>query len=396
MPYIRNGKTYRRVTEVVAALECEATAFISKHYAMDRPQKSNTFALGGSLAHYKIEGHVLSLMKNPPKQKPFELDPPSRLLMNKLLREHKRQKKIEQANKSGRYSSGDVSTLSRWDQLQEKVKIFYGNFNLFLMDYPFKPIMVEERLWWDAKLVAGTVDLIATFRLKGVIQQKTLHQEIGSRPYFVEDHHLPDAQWYDVLTITDWKTSATKLKSFPIQMSAYHLMWEALGKLDHFRRQGFIINQDCWSAMFGERKRIPQKEIDPKPYQLVKYMADSKPFLEGLAICEDPRPLTLGSDGSLGIKGRCLVCQDIAHCPDHIFTPMQRKEDLFIPLIPFTTQDVAILRMALKDMNTQRVQILKDKLNTMGNEIMEISEIQKDVDLDKILLESLEIETANH
>jgi hypothetical protein len=400
MPYTKDGKKYDRITEVVSGLECEAIAYINETEPINRAQKSNTSSLQGTLAHNKIAKNELGLLSKPYKRLLLELDTKDRHLLNKLVKNHRSQKKIESLKDYNR-----SHTPTKYERMNAFIEAAYMNYISFLADYPHEVILVEEKRWWDKRRIAGTIDLIMKTSMNGYLKTMTLHPELGPKEYFIPDHKHPDAVPHQVVTLLDWKTSKLKQEGHRVQLSGYHFMWEELGELDRFRKKGWKINSESWSVLLGERTypKSSRAQQDWRPYQLLKYSVESSDFLLALRIRENPRPLTVNAkSGKDGLKPRCMVCSDIMYCPDNALTPSVPDWETFIPLEPFSLGELALMTSRGGTAKSRVGQLVNKKINRMFNtlqkeiedngneEIMKLSEQMQNVNLFPTLVEDTE------
>jgi hypothetical protein len=341
MPYDQDGIIYTRVTEATAYIECEALAWIDKNHPIHRPRKANAVTLAGTLMHHKIAEDEMKKMTKAYKKMPFELDHQERGLFQGMIMDHREQKNVQENNPKRFQYMTEPELMTKYEKVMESVKILFGNYQQFCIDEPHTPVFVEERKFYEPMRLAGTVDLLAKFRLQGDIHTLDLHPHfpVGPKEYFIEN--TLDGKFMDVTTILDWKSSKTKQKGHPVQLSTYHLMWELLGELDRLRKQGHIINSQVYSVLLGVRDPIPKYVIRqglPTMYQFLKYDVDTKPFLKCLEIRESPRPITNNEKGKDGIKGRCTFCSNVMYCPDNAVIPSSYRSDAIIPLTTFESR----------------------------------------------------------
>lgn len=382
MPYIKDDKKYDRITEVVSGFDCEATVYINQKLPVNRPRKQNTSSIQGTLLHNRIAKNELAMQKNPYKVLNLELDGGDTKLLNKLLSDHRIQKSIQQHK---RFKDMEPELLkTKYETMNNYINDMFITYASFVADYPHDPIYVEEKRFWDRKMIAGTIDIIMEIPLMGYVQELTLHPEIGKRWYFLEDRNHPNAKLFKTATPLDWKSSRAKQKGHKIQLSAYHFMWEDLGEFDRLRKQGYVINAEAWSILLGKRTRIPKHEQDPKPYQLHRYTCDSTDFLKCLEIRESPRPITVNIEGSVGLKPKCMVCSDIMYCPDNVLLPAFPDSNSFMPLVSFSESDLKIMQLATKKMQSAPGIILKHKIDQISELFERHDRIMKDEALKKI------------
>ncbi len=376
MPYNKGGKRYDRITEVVGQGECEAIGWINQNKPDNRARVSNLAALAGTLVHQKVASNELKLMSVPYKKEPLTFSRDQKQLWFKIQKDHKRTVLLNDANQ---YATDSQKKQTRYEELQHAASVSYSNYLAFLFDNTHTPIFVEETIYNDDYDIAGTVDLIAIFNLRGYIDSKTPHP-VGERSYFIED---PDGEEFEVVVVLDWKTSKMKQKGHQTQMSGYHLMLETNGIFDRLRGKGYAIAYDTWSVLLGERIRISKKEMlatndNPLPYQLFKYPSNSKHFLVCKTVGNNPRPLTVSLDGKTGLKGLCMVCSDILHCPDRdIFSYSPQDEDIVIPLEPFTRKELSTLVLIMRRMKNiagnDAITALHDKIQDLHSGSKELS-----------------------
>lgn len=396
MPYIKDGKTYTRMTEFVGYGECEALAYNDKHLGINRPRKGNIVTLPGTITHHKIAENEMKMISPDMPPLVLELEPGEREQFIKMQQNHRKQKKIQKANVDGRYNDMDYEAMmTKYEILLQDIMVFYGHYEQFVIHHPHKPLFVEQQQFWERKLLAGTLDLVAVFKLKGIIVDMVLHEDVGSRKYFVENENHPDAEEMEVATITDWKTSKSKQKGHPDQLSGYHFMWEDLGEFDKIRKRGYPVNSQSWSVLVGKPKRYPRNHPEGQLYQLYKYDTDSSFFLIHQVIRDNPRPITSDLDGNVGLKGRCMFCSEAISCPENFILPHNFRADEIIPLVPFRLVELTTLRLAIKDMNQKNIHYLKDKLDNIYNELVERQEIYENSDLDVELKKDVDVVLAN-
>lgn len=385
MPYIRKGKKYSRMTEVIGGTECEALPWIDQTYAMDRPRRGTLAAIIGTLVHFKFEEYELNNnMSKAYKTAHLDLNEDERLMLKQLLINHRKQQKIQNNSQERFNFVPEDQQKTQYELFNEEINDLYANFLAFQADNPHKAIYVEEKRFWDQYLVAGTVDLIAVFKLRGVLREKEVPYTNPpvKRIYFYEEPTNPNAEEMEVITLLDWKSSKMKLPAHKGQLGGYHLMWEALGEFDKLRKStGLPINNQCFSVLLGKRARISQKEIalhngKPPIYQFFKYDSDYEAFFLGLGVRVDPRPLTIGINGNVGLKGKCMVCSDVYYCPDNINIPVVTELGSYIPLKPFNMKELSQLKMLLANIHANDLGPLKKKIESMYEELLELSNIQ--------------------
>jgi len=371
MPYIKDGIKYDRMTEVCSAWDCEAVSYINKTQPINRTKKINISSLQGTLTHNKIANNEMTFLPIAYKELHLELDDQDKILLAKLIGDHRKQKKIEQGNPQffGTYTPDEKAT--RYERMNSAITEFFLNYASFVADYPHKPLFIEEKKFWEKEKIAGTVDLIFETEMRGYVATLNLHPELGPHKYFVADSQNVNSRIFKVATFLDWKTSSQKQTGHRIQMSGYHRMWEDLGLLDELRKRGYVINSEGWSVLLGHRSRIPKYEHDPKPYQLFKYSCDSTDFLWCNGVRKNPRPITLDHKGKEGLKPKCMVCGDIMYCPDNLLTPSYPRFDNFAPLVDFNLLELGMLMPQAQEMKSERAQILKAKIDIMIAELME-------------------------
>lgn len=393
MPYEKDGIRYNRVTEISAYVECEALAWIDKNNPMTLPKKANAVTLGGTLTHHRIADNELKEMNNPYKTITFEWGDQEKQMFERLMSDHKEQKEVQKNSPDRFQHMSEIELMSKYEKIMGDIKIFYGNYIQFCFDEPHTPIFVEEKLWNDDFKVAGTVDLIATFNLRGRIEKKNLHPyfNVGEKDYFV-----PDAagEFMNVTTILDWKTSKKAMKAHEVQMSVYHLLWELSGKLDRLRSKGHIINSQTFSVLLGEYKpsQAAIKRGDPLMYQFKKYEVDSSAFLASLEIREAPRPVTKDLEGKDGLKGRCMFCSYVMYCPDNEVTSSYERGTIFTTGVPFNYTDTSALLLMMGELDNKVINPIKHKIKAIHKEIEKRIAVSDDKAIEDKVLEDAEIE----
>lgn len=396
MPYEKDGNKFNRVTEIAGYVECEALAWIDQNTPMDIPKKGNVVTLPGTITHHKIAENELKEMKNPYKRIDFEWGEQEKQMFERLLSDHKSQKEVQRSKPDRFKHMSDLELMSKYEKLMEDVRFFYSNYTQFCIDEPHKAIFVEEKIWDDGFKVAGTVDLIGIFRLKGRIVKREAHPyfDVGEKEYFVEDLN---GDWMDVVTISDWKTSKRKMKAHEVQMSIYHLIWERSGKLDRLREKGYIINSQTFSILLGEKKPT-QKAIAmglPTAYQFIKYEVDTAPFLASLEIREAPRPVTKDLEGNDGLKGRCMFCSYIMYCPDNEVTSSYEKGTIYSTATPFNDRDTSVILLMFSELDNATVNPTKHKIQALHEEIKKRRAVSDDKSIEDRVLEDAGIEKTN-
>jgi hypothetical protein len=387
---MKDGNKYDRITEVVSGLECEAIPYINATQPANRAQKSNTASLQGTLTHNKIAKNEMGLLSKQYKRLVLELDAKDKQLLNRIVKNHRSQKKIETLKDYKR-----EKTPTKYERMNEFIEAAYMNYLSFLADYPHEVVLVEEKRWWDKKKIAGTIDLVMKTNMIGYLKTMTLHPEIGPREYFITDHKHPDAKQHQVITLLDWKTSKLKQEGHRVQLSAYHCMWEDLGELDRFRKKGWVINSEAWSVLLGERiyPKSTKAQQDWTSYQLLKYSVNSEDFLVALRIRENPRPLTVNvKSGKDGLKPRCMVCSDIMYCPDNMLTPSDPSWDTFIPLEPFSLGELALMTTRTGSAKSKVGQLINRKINRLFHTLQEDVEDNSSEEVSRL---SNEMENTN-
>lgn len=392
MPYDKNGIIYTRITEASSYVECEALAWIDQQYPVFRPRKANAVTLAGTIMHHKIAEDEMKKMVKAYKKIPFELDHQERGLFQGLITDHQKQKQIQKTNSRFKHMS-EPELMTKYEKVMENVRIFFGNYQQFCIDNPHTPVFIEEQRFYEPLKIAGTVDLLAKFKLRGYLRTVNLHPKfnVGAKRYFFED---PNGEEMEVTTILDWKSSKTKQKGHTTQLSAYHLMWELTGDLDRLRQRKHIINAQVFSVLFGVREKIPKYVLAqglPTMYQFLKYDVDTTLFLVCLEIRESPRPITNNLKGKDGIKGRCTFCASVMYCPDNKVIPNSYRSDAIISLTNFTYKDTSSVLLALKELDNPAINPVKQKLQDIHNKLEKNLKIFKNVDLDQVIAHDSEI-----
>lgn len=400
MPYIKDGKKYSRMTELLGYSECEALAWIEETYGMDRPKRGTLAAITGTVSHHKFAEYEMKQLEKPYKQLKLNLNPDERIMLRQLLLNRKKQTQIQNNSKERFHHVPSQHQITQYELFNQDINNAYANFLAFCADHPHKTIYVEEKRFWDTFQVAGTVDLIASFKIKGVLREKEVPfaEPAVRRTYFFEEPLNPVAKEYEVATILDWKTSKVKQAGHLHQLSGYHFMWEGLGEFEKLRNAGYVINNEAYSVLLGERKKISQREQklfngNPPPYQFIKYPTDYTHFLLSLGVKKDPRPLTAGIDGKTGLKGKCMICSDVYYCPDNINIPVVSNKETYIPLMPFNLKEVSHMKMLLTGIVGKTFDPIKKKVERMYDELIEISDIH-DSSIYEIL-ENIGIDTSS-
>lgn len=307
MPYRRKGKSYFRVTEVLASLECENIAYQIKKGDPKRPRESHAVVIPGTFLHYRI-AKLLCEMKG--------VEPPSAPVLNDGL------KKIMEAWRES-------------DSIDEKLHIPVQegllNFHHFWDAYDIKPVAIEQTMFYEFDHLGkhydlgGTVDLVGRVRLKGTTFTD------GDRVLFSRCNHVtPDpmcqCEWHDVITVMDWKYSLRPHKNHSIQLSVYRWMAEQLGLIEDWTHDyKYPANADNWSVLLKTRNG----QVD---HNLWKYQQDTEDFFEGCRILDDPRPRTINArTGHEGVKMRCSFCAERWNCPDvGVWTPKGEYDDAVV------------------------------------------------------------------
>ena len=133
-PYYIDGKPIARVTEVVAAGECEATANIEKDPKMRKgPRTSHSVTLPGTLTHAKIQQMELRSMGQTTGGELY-MDPVDKKLYAKIFAQHRKTKRK------------DSQAQTKYEDLMEKVDTCFANYLAFTADHPHKTILVEHRM----------------------------------------------------------------------------------------------------------------------------------------------------------------------------------------------------------------------------------------------------------
>lgn len=401
MPYLRTDedgvqRQYTRMTEFTSTGECEVLAWNDKNLPFNRSRKGNIVTLPGTLTHHKIALDRLKSMTKPYKQLPLEIEAQEREYFTQLQKEHRRQKKLQKDDPTGRFALMSIEDKkTKLENMNDNIEQYYRFYEQFLQQHPHVVIYVEEKRFWKRKLLAGTIDLVATFKLKGVVAKVTIHDEIGEREYFFEDPQNPTANWYSVITLLDWKTSKAKQKGHAKQLSGYHFMWEDIGEFDFLRKQNGIINAQIYSVLLGKPSRYLKSHPDGQLYQFIKYDINSSFFLAYEKVRQSPRRLTVDENGKHGIKGRCIFCSEINNCPDNVVVPHNFREDEYIPMIPFSLRDISYMRLLLKNMNSTHAEYLKEKLTGMQKELELRMQTYQQKEIDTQIFEILKIKESD-
>lgn len=394
MPYNVDGKIYTRITELTSYVECEALSYIDKTKPFNRPTKANAVTLAGTLVHHKIAQSEMKKMKRPYKSIELEFNDQERFMFQEMILDHKEQRQIQQDNPERFKDMHPDYLKTKYEKIMEDVIILYNNYKVFLNDNVYKPVYIEEKKFYEPLLIAGTVDLVATFQLTGYVRKINIHSyfDVGEKEYFVED---PNGEPMMVATLLDWKSSKSKQKGHALQLSAYHLMWELLGEFDRLRTNGHIINAQSYSVLLGKRKKIPQYVINqglPTQYQLFKYDMDSSPFLQCLEIRKSPRPIAMDVEGGIGIKGRCMFCNQIVYCPDNKMIPVNMTSQSIIPLTEFDLKDTTALVLLMSEMDNKSINNIKNKINDIHLQLEERTKLFNNTDIKDVIKEDFGIE----
>jgi hypothetical protein len=403
MPYKIRDKEYHRVTEVTGAGECLATARGVKEGEI---KIATTTPLAGIMTHLRIENRLKKMCGQNPK--PLSYSEPTNLVWRKVRDNHLKQKKK------------DPDAVTSYETILKKAGKCWENFLDFLHDYPeFKPVCehIESRVYSEKLEYAGTADIIFLMPMKG----RRFHachykggpnKEYKSCEYFLEcdrdqkykkekDKRCPKyegtgrnkveltpckCKWEMVISLGDWKTSSQKQKGHQRQLSAYHFACEEMGIWDKFRNmgdgkggQGYAINWECWSLLFGDHK---VKSVDEN-YRLHRYEPYINDFLESSRRFQNPRDISINERGEIGLKGRCMFCNHLLDCPDRVIWSNIEKRQIFTN--PLTRSEINKGLIILEGLRKKGVLVedLISKFKKMKR-IMDITLAWRDLDDDII------------
>lgn len=305
-PYVdeKTGKLIDRVTEVIGAGDCEATAFIEKDSKLrQNARSSHIVVLPGRLLHTEIEKDLKREMGLEADGMP--LSDLEKKLYGKIYLEHRRMRKK------------DPSCQTTYSDIIKTVKDCYANYLAFRADHLFIPLVVEKRMYSKIYKVGGTVDLLGLFEVKGYTIMNTPDpKNLPKKRYWkICDHRKPcKCITQKVVCVGDWKSSKRRQNNHRIQMSAYFCMLEESGVLDKYRQEGYHICWDTWSVLFGAHGL--KKCVTP--YQVHHYSPDITDFLVRRGVHTNARYMTINVKGNTGLKGRCMFCAYLPSCPDRL------------------------------------------------------------------------------
>ena len=305
-PYEVDGQLINRVTEIVSAGDCEATAFIEKDPSKRKNVRtSHMVTLPGTLTHARIEQDLKIEVGLAADALPLgEID---KKLYGKLYKEHREMRKK------------DPACQTTYNDIKEKVKFCYANYLAFRADIKITPLLIEKRMFSVQNYkVGGTVDLVGLFHgLTGYIIEATPDEKhLPVKRYFKLCDHKKACRCtkMNVVGVADWKTSTRKQNGHRIQMSAYFCMLEELGVWDEFRAKGHHILWETISVLLGEHGYKKYKT----PYQIHYYSPDVSDFLVHRRVHDNAKNMTINLKGKTGLKGRCMFCAYLPSCPDRI------------------------------------------------------------------------------
>lgn len=304
-PYVeKDGTLINRVTEVIGAGDCEATAFIEKDPKLrQNARTSHIVVLPGRLLHTEIEKDLKREMGLVEDRAP--LSDLEKKLYGKIYNQHKTMR------------AKDPTCQTTYSDIMKTVKDCYANYLAFRADHPLTPLLVEKRMYSKTYRVGGTVDLVGLFTVKGyTIRDTPDKKNLPKKRYWkICDHNtVCKCTKQKVVCVGDWKSSKRKQDGHRIQMSAYLCMLEETGILDQYRKKGYHVCWETWSILFGVHGYKKYKT----PYQIHHYSPDVTDFLVRGEVHANARYMTVNVKGNVGLKGRCMFCSYFLSCPDRL------------------------------------------------------------------------------
>lgn len=344
-PYFRKDGKYARVTEVVGAGDCEATAFIENDKNLRRaPRTRHTVTLPGTLTHSRIEEHESQMMGR--QSTGLHLEDSDKRLFAKVFGQHKKD------------LIKSPSAQTTYMDLLDKVNDCYANYLAFIIDFPHKPLLIEKRMFSGFHKYGGTVDVVGLFRVKGyTIKNSPDPDRLAKKIYWKHCDHKGKCGCIDkeVVCVLDWKTSVRSQKGHKIQMSAYFCMLEELGHFDKYRRAGYHICWETWSVLLGVHSLKKTKT----PYQLHLYDPHLADFLVRWEVNQNACYVTRNLKGKTGLKGRCMFCPHMYVCPDRVTWTLDGGMELFAA---FTPKEMANLVLVMRQHKSKHFKDLVDKV----------------------------------
>lgn len=294
MPYIINGKIYKRCTEIIFSDTCPFPAWLYKNVPIDKIILRNNFVtIPGTMVHREIE-KLIPTTDSTLKEKIKAIG----LKENYDMESDGSPDFIEQF-----YLENIVDNYYLRDVIDNVIESRTNAFFDFLLDFSPEIIFTELTFKSDKLGVAGTVDSFLKVKITEENYNKVIDGTLkpGDTAYI----------------ICDFKSSKQSQKGHGVQLTIYGMMMKEMGVFEVLE-PNIPVKQWCL-VLGGESKRkktkYTLKEYDPEDEEIQAKIQTAFHY------SNHPEPVT-----QYGMH--CTFCSVVYHCPRNTFYQLETEQIL--------------------------------------------------------------------